>query len=185
MSQNEGQSCRMTFFSETEEHFTIKTAVSNMAAISASCNTHHDEQLSMTSSSTPELWIQPPPQLTPACKKATKTKKTKKQKLLAKKNFEVQEQSNDDVDSDVNKIGSFSPSRYPGPHIDKHSLRTKNTALDFSSLYFDQQLIEKIVRHTNEYAHNITNKSISQLMLTRMMCRLKQHQQKPEIWQHY
>ena len=81
----------------------------------------------------------------------------------------------------MNKIGSFSPSRYPGPHIDKHSLRMKNTALDFSSLYFDQQLIEKIVRHTNEYAHNIMNKSISQPVFARMMCRLKQHQQKPEI----
>lgn len=40
------------------------------------------------------------------------------------------------------------------------SLCTKNTALDSSSLYFDQQLIEKIVRHTNEYAHiAIMNKS--------------------------
>ena len=55
LSQNEGQSYRMTFFSETEEHFTIKTAVSNMAAISASCNTHYDERLPMTSSAPPEL----------------------------------------------------------------------------------------------------------------------------------
>ena len=88
------------------------------------------------------------------CKKVTKTKKTKKQKLPSKKRklSEVQEQSYDDVDCDVNKTGSFSPSR--------QSLRTKNTALDFFSLYFDQQLIKKIVRHKNEYAHiTIMNKS--------------------------
>ena len=70
---------------------------------------------------------------------------SKKRKLS-----EVQEQSYDDVDSDVNMIGNFPPSCYPGPHIDRYSLCMKNTALDFSSLYFNQQLIEKIVRHTNE-----------------------------------
>ena len=78
--QNEVQCYRMItcftvfFFSETEEHFTAETAVSNMAALTASCNTHHDK-LSATSSSTPKLRIQPQPQLTTACKKATKTKK--------------------------------------------------------------------------------------------------------------
>ena len=62
---------------------------------------------------------------------------------------------------DVNKIGSYSLPHNPGPHIDTHSLHTKNNTLDFFSLYFDQQLFEKIVRHTNEYAHkSIMNKSI-------------------------
>ena len=65
------------FFSETEEYFTVETSVFNMAVITASGNTHHDEQLPTTSSSTPELRKQPPPHLPTACKKATKTKKTK------------------------------------------------------------------------------------------------------------
>ena len=84
--------------SETEEHFTVETAISNMTAVPAKGNTHHDKQLPSTSSSTSELRKQPPPQLTTVCKKATKTKKTKKQKLQAKKikPSEVQEQSYDD-----------------------------------------------------------------------------------------
>ena len=65
-----------------------------------------------------------------------------------------------DVVCDVNKIGSFSPSHNQGPYTDTYSLHTTNTALDFFSLYFDQQL-EKIVRHTNEYAHiTIMDRSI-------------------------
>ena len=166
--QNEVQCYKMitclsiSFFNETKEHFTVETAISNMAAITASGNTHHDEHLPTTSLSTPELQKQPPPHLTTACKKATKTKKTKKQKLPAKKRklSEVQEQSYDDVDCYVNKIGSFSPSRNPGLRIDRHSLCMKNTALDFFSLEFDRQLIQKIVRYTNEYVHiTIMNKS--------------------------
>ena len=123
-----------SFFTESEEHFTVETVVSNMAAITASCNTHHDKQLPTTSSSTSELRIQTPPQFTTSCKKETKTKKTKKQKLPAKKRklSEIQEQSYDNVDCDVNMIGSFSPTRYPGRHINRHSLCTKNTAF---SLY--------------------------------------------------
>ena len=59
----------------------------------------------------------------------------------------------------MNKIGSFSPSRNPGPHIDRHSLRTKKHCSRLFLFIFDQQLIEKIVRHTNECAHvTILNK---------------------------
>ena len=126
-----------------------------------------DQQLPTTSSSSQEHRKQQSTNLSTACKKVTRTKKTKtskKRKLSNDScyhNKNVQEQqSYDDLDTEVNKIKSFSPSRNPGPHINKHFLRRKNTALDFFSLFFDQQLIEKIVSHTNEYAHiTIMNKS--------------------------
>ena len=122
--------------------------------------------LRTTSSSSQEHRKQQSTDLSTTCKKVTRTKKTKttkKRKLSNDScyhNKNVQEQqSYDDLDTEVNKIKSFSPSRNPGPHINKHFLRRKNTALDFFSLFFDQQLIEKIVSHTNEYAHiTIMNK---------------------------
>ena len=103
-----------------------------MAAITASCNTHHEKQLpAILHCQLQNFEYNHHPNWLLHVKK--------KEKLPAKKRklSEVQEQSNDDVDLDVNVIESFSPSRYPGPHIDRHSLCTKSTALDFSFLYFD------------------------------------------------
>ena len=51
-----------------------------MAAITASGNTHHDKQLPTTSSSTPELQKQPPPQLTSVLK-SNKNKENKEIKV--------------------------------------------------------------------------------------------------------
>ena len=73
-----------------------------------------------------------PNSLLRAKKKQKQRKQRNKSCQLKKENSEIQEQSHDNVDCDVNMIGSFSPTRYPGRHINRHSLCTKNTAF---SLY--------------------------------------------------
>ncbi|XP_066926570.1 piggyBac transposable element-derived protein 4-like [Clytia hemisphaerica] len=59
----------------------------------------------------------------------------------------------DDVDSKLNTVKNFAPSRNPGPQLNGNQLRGLKTAFDFFSLFFDKNIISKIVRHTNEYGH--------------------------------
>ena len=46
------------------------------------------------------------------------------------------------------------PHRAPGPQLNQRLLRNKSTALDFFSLYFDEEVIQKIAKHANEYGNS-------------------------------
>ena len=59
----------------------------------------------------------------------------------------------DDPDIHVPIIPPFTPTRQPGLHLPNTIVlrNSMNTALDFFSLFFDDELIEKISHHTNQY----------------------------------
>jgi len=68
--------------------------------------------------------------------------------------------SYDDEDNVLNNIIPFAPSRDPGSQLNRNQLRTKSKAIDFFNLFFDDDVIDKITKHTNEYAQmTIVNKS--------------------------
>ena len=86
------------------------------------------------------------------------TKKMKKQPQTVTVDDNMKSYNDNDVE--LNDIQAFTPERTPGPQLNSNQLRGKKNALDFFSLFFDDQVISKIVKHTNEYGYQtIHNKS--------------------------
>jgi len=84
------------------------------------------------------------------------TKKMQKQPHAVDDNMK----SYADDDAELNDIQAFTPARTVGPQLNSNQLRGMKNALDFFSLFFDDQVISKIVKHTNEYGYQtIHNKS--------------------------
>lgn len=97
-------------------------------------------------------------------KPVQKDKRTTLPKPLTKKIQKPQTVDNmklyDDEDLKLNNLQPFTPERTPGHQLSSNQLRGKKSALDFFSLFFGEQVISKIAKHTNEYDHKtIYNKS--------------------------
>lgn len=91
---------------------------------------------------------------------APKTAKKKNQVAGGRVDLENNYNSYDDKDDLLNVISPFDPQRQPGSQLNRHQLRTKTKAIDYFNLFFDETVIDKIVKHTNEYGYvTILNKS--------------------------
>lgn len=98
---------------------------------------------------------------TKKCLKRKTNVKTSKKRLRvdtnpstsASEEEEIIEQSYGNPDIQLNQILPFEPARLPGPQLDRRIRQDTSTALAFFSLYFDNELIDKIVKHTNQYGH--------------------------------
>lgn len=103
----------------------------------------------------PQLSPLSPP---PRASRSHKDKSATTNKSNAKYN---DEKSYEQPDEYTNNIPDFTPHRHPGSHVNmQQCTRSSFTkALDFFQLYFTDDIIDSIVKHTNAYAWiNIANK---------------------------
>ena len=102
--------------------------------------------------------IKPKEQLNVKAKVKPKVKPKPKSKQKGSKTTPLNSmKSYDDDHNNGNKIPEFQPEREPGLHLLKSSKLVKE--LDFFQLFFTDEILEAIVKHTNTYAWlNITKK---------------------------